>query len=188
MADGSRLGVTDARIEQGHVVATTRFRARIRLALGELVQIHARTTHDRLSLGAPGDGRAVRRLSRARRGRTAATSTWTATRSGWRGRATTAASARRAGRCWPTGSPPATAGSRPWSASTTRPGRSGAWSSGSWSMARSGSSRRRCRSATPPKPIDIDLSGAKVLILVTEFGERGEVRDFADWVEARIIR
>ena len=39
-----------------------------------------------------------------------------------------------------------------------------------------------------PKPIDIDLTGAKVLILVTEFGERGEIRDFADWVEARIIR
>jgi hypothetical protein len=39
-----------------------------------------------------------------------------------------------------------------------------------------------------PKPIDVDLTGAKVLILVTEFGERGDIRDFADWVEARIIR
>ena len=38
-----------------------------------------------------------------------------------------------------------------------------------------------------PKSIDVDLTGAKVLILVTEFGERGEIRDFADWVEARII-
>jgi hypothetical protein len=39
-----------------------------------------------------------------------------------------------------------------------------------------------------PKAIDVDLSGAKLLILVTEFGERGEVRDFADWGEARILR
>jgi hypothetical protein len=39
-----------------------------------------------------------------------------------------------------------------------------------------------------PKPIDVDLTGGKVLILATEFGERGNVRDLADWVEARIIR
>ena len=43
MADGSRLGVTNPRIEQGQVVATTRFGAVIRLALGDLVQVHART-------------------------------------------------------------------------------------------------------------------------------------------------
>ena len=39
-----------------------------------------------------------------------------------------------------------------------------------------------------PKAIDIDVEGAKLLILITEFGERGEVRDFADWVEARLLR
>jgi hypothetical protein len=39
-----------------------------------------------------------------------------------------------------------------------------------------------------PKAIDVDLEGAKLLILITEFGERGEVRDFADWAEARILR
>ena len=43
-----------------------------------------------------------------------------------------------------------------------------------------------CRDA--PLAIDIDLSEAKLLILITEFGERGDVRDLADWVEARIIR
>jgi hypothetical protein len=40
----------------------------------------------------------------------------------------------------------------------------------------------------PPRAIDIDVAGAQVLILVTEYGERGNVRDFADWVEARLIR
>ena len=39
-----------------------------------------------------------------------------------------------------------------------------------------------------PRPIDVDVSGARALILITEFGERGGVRDLADWVEARIIR
>ena len=39
-----------------------------------------------------------------------------------------------------------------------------------------------------PKSIDIDVAGANSLILVTEFGERGEIRDIADWVEARLIR
>jgi hypothetical protein len=40
----------------------------------------------------------------------------------------------------------------------------------------------------PPKTLDIDLTGGKILILVTEFGDRGNVRDLADWAEARIIR
>ena len=39
-----------------------------------------------------------------------------------------------------------------------------------------------------PKSIDIDITGAKIIVLITEFGERGNVRDVADWVEARIIR
>ncbi len=39
-----------------------------------------------------------------------------------------------------------------------------------------------------PRPIDLDLAGAKLLILITEFGERGDVRDLADWIEPRIIR
>jgi hypothetical protein len=42
--------------------------------------------------------------------------------------------------------------------------------------------------ADSPRPIDIDLTGAKHLVLVTDFGDRGDVRDIADWVEARIIR
>lgn len=40
----------------------------------------------------------------------------------------------------------------------------------------------------PPRALDIDLEGGKILILVTEFGDRGNVRDLADWAEARIIR
>ena len=39
----------------------------------------------------------------------------------------------------------------------------------------------------PAKSIDIELAGAKTLILITEFGDRGDVRDLADWVDARIV-
>src|SRR5262249_11133846 len=39
-----------------------------------------------------------------------------------------------------------------------------------------------------PKSLDIDLAGGKILILLTEFGDRRNVRDLADWAEARIIR
>ena len=39
-----------------------------------------------------------------------------------------------------------------------------------------------------PELVNVDLSGGKNLILDTDFGDRGNVRDFADWVEARIIR
>jgi hypothetical protein len=39
-----------------------------------------------------------------------------------------------------------------------------------------------------PKAIDVDIAGARVLILEVDFGDRGDVRDHADWVEARVIR
>ena len=40
----------------------------------------------------------------------------------------------------------------------------------------------------PPQAIDVDLAGGKFLILDTDFGERGNIRDFANWVEARLVR
>jgi hypothetical protein len=43
-------------------------------------------------------------------------------------------------------------------------------------------------SKDPPHAIDLDVSKAKVLILISEFGDRGDVRDIADWVEPRLIR
>ena len=39
-----------------------------------------------------------------------------------------------------------------------------------------------------PRTIDVDISGGRLLILITEFGDRGNVQDLADWAEARIIR
>jgi hypothetical protein len=39
-----------------------------------------------------------------------------------------------------------------------------------------------------PRFVDVDLAGGKTLILITEFGDRGGVLDLADWAEARLIR
>ena len=39
-----------------------------------------------------------------------------------------------------------------------------------------------------PQLIDVDVTGGEFLILDTGFGERGNVRDLADWVEARLVR
>jgi hypothetical protein len=39
-----------------------------------------------------------------------------------------------------------------------------------------------------PIDLDIDVQGARFLILDTDFGERGDVRDYADWAEARLVR
>jgi hypothetical protein len=39
-----------------------------------------------------------------------------------------------------------------------------------------------------PLFLNVDVSGGKLLILITEFGERGDVQDFADWAEARLVR
>lgn len=39
-----------------------------------------------------------------------------------------------------------------------------------------------------PIAIDLDVSEARLLILITEFGLRGGVRDYANWAEARLVR
>ena len=46
----------------------------------------------------------------------------------------------------------------------------------------------RSRIVTHRRSIDVDLAGGKFLILDTDFGDRGNIRDFADWVEARLVR
>jgi hypothetical protein len=39
-----------------------------------------------------------------------------------------------------------------------------------------------------PIELDLDVSESKVLILVVEFGDAGDVQDWADWVEARVVQ
>lgn len=39
-----------------------------------------------------------------------------------------------------------------------------------------------------PIAVDVSVQGGKALILTIEFGDRGNVRDHADWVEARVVK
>jgi hypothetical protein len=187
MADGSRLGVSHARIEQGHVVAATRFKTSIRLALSELVQVHAR----RASLAYLSDRQATAEQYVAYLG---------PTRPYRRDLAVDGHPLRLAGQSYDRG---LGTQSRTLLAYRLAPGDSrfqalvglddsaGPLGSVVFRVLVDGKERFLSPPMSvrdTPKPIDVDLAGAKVLILVTEFGERGEIRDLADWVEARIIR
>ena len=44
------------------------------------------------------------------------------------------------------------------------------------------------RGGRPPVPVRVDLAGAKRLELVVDFGERADVLDYADWLDARLVR
>lgn len=44
------------------------------------------------------------------------------------------------------------------------------------------------RSGDPPVPISVDISGGRSLSLLVEFAERGDVQDYADWLDARLVR
>jgi hypothetical protein len=187
MADGSRLGVTQARIEQGHVVAMTRFKTLIRLALSELVQIHARTTAIAyLSERKPSAERNVGYVGPPRPCRfdlnvdghplRLAGQTYD------RGLGTFSRTllAYRLG-----------PGDKRFQALVGLDDSAGPMGSVVFRVLVDG----EVRFASPPmsnrdtpKAIDVDLSGATHLILVTEFGARGEIRDIANWVEARITQ
>lgn len=185
--DGSKLGVAGARLEQGYIVATTRFGTPIRLALGELVQIHARTSAvSYLSERAADAERYVAYLGPSRpyrrdsnvEGRPLKLSGQTYDR-GIGTQSRTLLAYRLA------------PGDRRFQALVGLDDDAGPLGSVVFRVLVDG----RERFVSPPlsvrdtpKSIDLDVAGAKLIILATEFGERGEVRDFADWIEARLIR
>jgi hypothetical protein len=43
-------------------------------------------------------------------------------------------------------------------------------------------------SGIDPIAVDVDVSGGQFLILATEFGQGGGIRDYAAWIDARLIR
>jgi hypothetical protein len=44
------------------------------------------------------------------------------------------------------------------------------------------------RGGQPPRPISVDLAGAKRISLLVDFADRGDELDHADWLDARLVR
>jgi hypothetical protein len=187
LADGSRLGVTGTRVDQGDIVATTRFGAAIHVPISELVRVHARTpTVAYLSELSVAEERYVPYVGPPRPFRRDGTVEGHALRlSGQdydRGIGTQSRTLL-AYRLEP--------GDRRFQALVGLDDRAGPLGSVVFRVFADNkpvftSSTMSARDA--PRPIDVDISSAKILILITEFGDRGGIRDLADWVEARIIR
>jgi NPCBM/NEW2 domain len=187
LKDGTRLGVTEVKLESGVVSAVTRFRESIRFPLGELVRVTARTSSivylsERTPLQASYD------------------SYIGPTRPYRSDRTVDGHPLRLSGQVYDRG---IGAQSRTLLAYRIEPGdrrfqaqvgvddRAGPLGSVVFRVLLDKQERFRSpplSARDAPRPIDLDLSGARFLILITEFGDRGSVRDLGDWVEARVIR
>jgi hypothetical protein len=187
LLDGSRLGVTKTRVERGQVIATTRFDAEVRLPLGELAQVHAlngsvaylsdRETTDTLSEPYVGPTRPYRRNTNV-----AGEVLHVAGRAYDRGLGTQSKTYLIY---------KLSPGDKRFQAQVALDDRAGPLGSVVFRVRVDRSIRYESPTMTagePPRSIDVDLNGAKALVLMTEFGERGDVQDLADWIEARIIR
>ncbi len=185
--DGTRLGVTSAKVDEGTVEAMTRFGRPVRFALGELARISraglpwstSRTEHRRR----PSIPRtSVRRVPTARIARSNGRPFQLGGQTYDRGIGTQSRTLL-AYRIEP--------GDRRFQALVGVDERAGPLGNVVFRVLIDGVEQFRSAPMTDrdaPKPIDVDLANGKILILDTQFGHRGDVRDLADWVEARIIR
>jgi hypothetical protein len=185
--DGTRLGVSQARVEQGVLLAKARFGASVRLGVERLARVHSRTgSVAYLSERAADAERYTGYVGPVRPYRRDLTVDGHSLRLGGEpfdhGLGTTSKTIL-AYKLAP--------GDRRFQALVGLDDRAGPLGSAVFRVLVDG----RERFASPPmsareapRPVDVDLAGAKVLFLVTEFGERGDVRDLADWAEARLIR
>ena len=187
LLDGSRLGATKVRSERGQVVATARFGAEVRLPIGELALVH--------SINGP-----VAYLSDRETSGVVYEPYFGPTRN-YRRNATVSGEVLRVGglaydRGLGTHSRTLLVyklepGSKRFQARVALDDRAGPLGNVVFKVQVDRTIRYESGpmgSGEPSRSIDIDLAGAKALILMTEFGERGDVQDHADWIEARIIR
>jgi hypothetical protein len=185
--DGTRLGVTAAKVDEGTVEAMTRFGRSVRFALGELSRVIARSS-------------SVIYLAERTPVKIVYASYIGPTRAYRKDRAVDGRPFQLAGQIYDRG---IGTQSRTLIAYRIEPGdrrfqafvgvdeRAGPLGSVVFRVLIDGA--ERCRSGPmtdrdAPKPVDVDLGKGEILILDTQFGDRGDVRDLADWVEARIIR
>jgi hypothetical protein len=186
--DGSRLGVTKTHVDQGEVVATTRFGATIKLPLKDLSRVHVRGKHvsylsDREQAGVQyvpyvGPPRPYRRDASVE-GRSLRVAGKPYDHGlGMQGRTYVIYRLEK--------------GDRRFQATIGLDDRAGAMGSVVFRVL---VDKKQERFASPPmtagdepRMVDIDVSGARLLILEADFGDRGDIRNFADWVEARLVR
>jgi hypothetical protein len=187
LKDGTRVGGALAKLDQADVVVTTRFGQPLRFPLNELARLHARSASVvYLSELEPPSTRYVSYVGPVR---------------GYRfDRTVDGHVFQLAGETFDRG---VGTQSRTLLAYTLKPGdkrfqalvgvdeRAGPLGSVVFRVYLDGKERWKSPPLTDhdaPQPIDLDLTGARNMILETAFGDRGDVRDLADWVEARIIR
>ena len=187
LADGSRLGVVDVKLDKGQVTATTRFAQSIRFPISDLVRLEPRTPAVEYLSERPIDAQSYESYfgptREARRDRTIDDH-----RFQLRGRVYdrglgTQSRTLLAYRLKP--------GDRRFQALVGVDDRAGPLGSVVFRVLVDKVPKLTTPPLTArdlPRAVDIDISQAKSLILITEFGDRGDVRDHADWVEARIIR
>jgi hypothetical protein len=187
LKDGSRIGVTEACLEDRTILATSRFGQPITLSINELARMHVRSSaivylSERNPAGAQyvpyvGPTREYR-IDRMVDGHEFRLGSQTFDRG-----LGTQSRTLLAYRLEP--------GDRRFQALVGVDERAGPLGSVVFRVLVDGQERFQTPPLTDhdgPRSIDVDVAGAKLLILVTEFGDRGDVRDFADWVEARLIR
>jgi NPCBM/NEW2 domain-containing protein len=187
LKDGTRLGVTSARVDESNVLATARFGQKARFFLSELVSVHVRSpSFDYLTERKPvqvayfpyvGPTREFR-VDRTVDGHLFELSGQIFDRGiGAQSRTLLAY------RIEP--------GDRRFQALVGVDGRAGPLGSVVFRVLVDQKERFKSEPVSnrdAPQSIDVDVSGGKFLILDTSFGDRGNVRDLADWVEARMVR
>jgi hypothetical protein len=187
LKDGTRVGVGDAKLDEGNVAARTRFGQSIRVPLSELVSVHSKSS-------------SITYLSERTPYRIKYFSYVGPTREVRSDRTVDGHPFQLAGQTYDRG---LGAQSRTFLVYALEPGdrrfqalvgvdeRAGPLGSVVFRVLVDSQERFKSPPLTdrdPPRSIDVDVSGGKFLILATDFGDRGDVRDLADWVEARLIR
>lgn len=185
LADGSRLGVSACRVERGHVEATTRPGPAVKIPLGAIARVHLRGDRVRYLSGREAQAGYEGYLGTPRPYR--------------RDRSAEGQPIRVGGQPYDRGLGVAArtllayrleARDRRFQATVGLDDRAGPRGSVGFRVLVD----RVERLSTPPmsardRPlaVDIDISGAKLLVLIAEFADHAEVRDLADWAEARLV-
>lgn len=187
LKDGTRLGLSGARIDESNVEATTRFSQKVRFLLSELVSVHVRSQSiGYLTERKPIETRYFPYVGPTRRVRA--------------DRTVDGHLFRLSGQTFDRGIGAQTRtllayrlepGDRRFQALVGVDERAGPLGSVVFRVLVDNQERFKSPPLSDrdaPRSIDLDVSGGKFLILDTDFGDRGNVRDLADWVEARLVR